>query len=155
MTITAFISPYQSDRDLARSLHENAKPAVPFIEVFVDAPLEVVEKRDPKGLYQKARKGEIPSEFHDGHDPVCPWVGILVSLYTSWDNSQASAWTCYRSPKKTYGTVLMLSVDFTGISAPYEAPAKPEIHIRTDQVDVTGAVEIIVKYLEEKGLLSA
>lgn len=45
--------------------------------------------------------------------------------------------------------------DFTGISAPYEAPSKPEIHIRTDQVDVAGAVEIIVKYLEEKGLLSA
>jgi adenylylsulfate kinase len=46
-------------------------------------------------------------------------------------------------------------VDFTGISAPYEAPVKPEIHIKTDEVDVAGAVEKIVAYLEEKGLLSA
>jgi hypothetical protein len=46
-------------------------------------------------------------------------------------------------------------IEFTGISAPYEAPAKPEIHIRTDEVDVAGAVEKIVAYLQEKGLLSA
>jgi len=44
---------------LARKLHEEHSPAVPFIEVFVDAPLSVVEGRDPKGLYAKARKGEI------------------------------------------------------------------------------------------------
>ncbi|KAK6910476.1 adenylylsulfate kinase [Kwoniella mangroviensis CBS 10435] len=105
IAITAFISPYISDRELARTLHENHSPAIPFIEVYVDAPLDVVEQRDPKGLYKKARAGEIK--------------------------------------------------DFTGISAPYEAPAKPEIHIRTDQVDVAGAVEIIVQYLEEKGLIPA
>jgi adenylylsulfate kinase len=58
LTITAFISPYVSDRQLARKLHEDHKP-IRFIEVFVDAPLSVVEKRDPKGLYQKARAGEI------------------------------------------------------------------------------------------------
>ena len=62
LTITAFISPYISDRQLARQLHEAHKPSIRFIEVFVDAPLSVVEKRDPKGLYQKARAGEIKGE---------------------------------------------------------------------------------------------
>jgi hypothetical protein len=55
--LTSFISPYQADRDSARKLHEDN--GIPFIEVFVDAPLEVVEKRDPKGLYKKAKAGEI------------------------------------------------------------------------------------------------
>jgi adenylylsulfate kinase len=57
IVITAFISPYREDRRVARQLHEAA--SVPFIEVFVDAPLTVVEERDPKGLYKKARAGEI------------------------------------------------------------------------------------------------
>lgn len=57
MTITAFISPYQADRILARELHEKA--GLGFIEIFVDAPLSIVEQRDPKGLYKKARAGEI------------------------------------------------------------------------------------------------
>ena len=57
IAITAFISPYRVDRDLARKLHDMA--SLPFIEVFIDAPLEVVEARDPKGLYKKARAGEI------------------------------------------------------------------------------------------------
>lgn len=43
--------------------------------------------------------------------------------------------------------------EFTGISAPYEAPDKPEIHIRTDELDVTQSVEVIVKYMAEKGYL--
>jgi hypothetical protein len=60
--LTAFISPYQSDRDLARTLHEQHNPPIPFIEVYVDAPLSVVEERDPKGLYAKARKGEIKGQ---------------------------------------------------------------------------------------------
>ena len=55
--MTAFISPYRADRDLARKIHDEA--GLNFIEVFVDAPLEVVEQRDPKGLYKKARAGEI------------------------------------------------------------------------------------------------
>jgi adenylylsulfate kinase len=59
LTVTAFISPYISDRDLARKLHAEHNPPIPFIEVFVDAPLSVVEQRDPKGLYKKARAGEI------------------------------------------------------------------------------------------------
>ncbi len=54
--ITSFISPYRSDRDLARQ----RVPAGKFIEVFLDVPVEVCERRDPKGLYKKARAGEIP-----------------------------------------------------------------------------------------------
>lgn len=53
--LTAFISPYRRDRDAVRG---RLKPG-DFIEVFVDAPLEVCEKRDPKGLYKKARAGEL------------------------------------------------------------------------------------------------
>jgi adenylylsulfate kinase len=60
ITITAFISPYRKDRQVARDLHEAA--SIPFIEVYVDVPLDVVEKRDPKGLYKKARAGEIKGE---------------------------------------------------------------------------------------------
>ena len=52
---TAFISPYRKDRDKAREILEDGR----FIEVFVDCPLEVCESRDPKGLYKKARAGEI------------------------------------------------------------------------------------------------
>lgn len=61
IVITSFISPYRADRALARELHEKA--GVPFVEVFIDASLEVVEKRDPKGLYKKARAGEIKGTF--------------------------------------------------------------------------------------------
>ena len=55
ITTTAFISPYRKDRDKAREILEDGR----FIEVFVDCPLEVCESRDPKGLYKKARAGEI------------------------------------------------------------------------------------------------
>jgi adenylylsulfate kinase len=57
VSITAFISPYLADRATARELHQKA--SLPFVEVYVDAPLQVVEERDPKGLYKKARAGEI------------------------------------------------------------------------------------------------
>ncbi|KIY44368.1 adenylylsulfate kinase [Fistulina hepatica ATCC 64428] len=102
ITLTAFISPYRADRDVAREVHR--KSGLPFLEVFVDAPLEVVEKRDPKGLYKKARSGEIK--------------------------------------------------DFTGISAPYEAPNEPEIHIRTDSCTVEEAVKVITEYLVENEYIS-
>ena len=98
VALPSFISPYRKDRDAARKLHDDAK--LPFIEVFVDAPLEVVEKRDPKGLYKKAREGIIKN--------------------------------------------------FTGISDPYEAPLKPEIHLHTDKQTVEECVQVIVKYLQEK-----
>ncbi|KII92283.1 hypothetical protein PLICRDRAFT_50701 [Plicaturopsis crispa FD-325 SS-3] len=101
ISITAFISPYRADRAIARELHDNAK--LGFVEVFVDAPLHVVEQRDPKGLYKKARAGEIK--------------------------------------------------EFTGISAPYEEPEHPEIHIKTDESDVTESVRIISEYLTSKGFI--
>lgn len=67
IAITAFISPYRADRDLVRcSLGEGD-----FIEVFVDAPLEVCEARDPKGLYKKARAGELKG-FTGIDDPYEP-----------------------------------------------------------------------------------
>ena len=60
LALTSFISPYRADRDNCRELHEKDKVgAIPFIEVFVDTPIEVCEQRDPKGLYKKARAGEI------------------------------------------------------------------------------------------------
>lgn len=71
--------------------------------MFVDIPVEEAEKRDPKGLYKKARAGEIPN--------------------------------------------------FTGISAPYEAPENAEIHVRTDKLSVEECVAEIVKYLQSKDLL--
>lgn len=77
---------------------------MPFIEVWVDVSVEEAERRDPKGLYKKARQGIIP--------------------------------------------------EFTGISAPYEEPKNPEIHIKSGETSVKDAVEIIVKYLSEKGYLS-
>ncbi|NP_001083408.1 3'-phosphoadenosine 5'-phosphosulfate synthase 2 [Xenopus laevis] len=55
--ITSFISPYTKDREEARKVHESA--GLPFFEIFVDAPLDICESRDVKGLYKKARAGEI------------------------------------------------------------------------------------------------
>lgn len=57
IAVTSFISPYREDRDLVRQLHDAAN--VPFFEVYVDAPLDVAEQRDPKGLYKKARAGQL------------------------------------------------------------------------------------------------
>ncbi|KAK1451575.1 adenylylsulfate kinase [Colletotrichum paranaense] len=109
IAITSFISPYRADRQVARELHsqtgQSSDEAIPFIEVFVDVPLEVAEQRDPKGLYKKARAGEIK--------------------------------------------------DFTGISAPYEAPEKPEIVIRTDKSSVEECVAQIAEWLIKEGLITA
>jgi adenylyl-sulfate kinase len=57
ITITSFISPYRIHRDQARAVHQAA--GLEFLEVFIDAPLAVCESRDPKGLYKKARAGEL------------------------------------------------------------------------------------------------
>ncbi len=100
ITMTAFISPYRKDRDNARKLLKENE----FIEVFVKVPLDVAEKRDPKGLYKKARAGEI--------------------------------------------------AEFTGISAPYEEPTKPEIMIDTSESDLNESVDIVIQYLEKNGLIS-
>ncbi|MCK9539846.1 sulfate adenylyltransferase subunit CysN [Dokdonella sp.] len=99
IVLTAFISPFHAERRLARSMVEDGE----FIEIFVDAPLEVVEARDPKGLYAKARRGEL--------------------------------------------------ANFTGIDSPYEAPAAPEIHIRTAQTPIEDAATRIVEFLIARGVL--
>ena len=64
IAITSFISPYRADRALVRALHDlptnPADSPIPFVEIHIDVPLAVAESRDPKGLYKRARKGEIP-----------------------------------------------------------------------------------------------
>ena len=70
IALTAFVSPYRRDRELARRLVEQQGPG-DFIEVFVDASLEICEARDPKGLYKKARAGEIKN-FTGISDPYEP-----------------------------------------------------------------------------------
>lgn len=109
VAVTSFISPYRADREVARQLHaasggQGGDEPLAFVEVYVDIPIEVAEQRDPKGLYKKARAGEIK--------------------------------------------------DFTGISAPYEAPIDPEITIYTHKNSVEECVAQITKYLEEKNLIS-
>lgn len=71
VTLTAFVSPYRADRALVRRLVEERGQKGDFVEVFVDAPLEVCESRDPKGLYKKARAGEI-KHFTGIDDPYEP-----------------------------------------------------------------------------------
>jgi adenylylsulfate kinase len=99
VAITAFISPYRADRDQVRALMQ----AGDFIEVFVDCPVEVCEQRDAKGLYKKARAGEIE--------------------------------------------------EFTGISAPYEAPAKAELTINTAGQSVEESAKQILTYLERQRIV--
>ncbi|MAC34409.1 MAG: adenylyl-sulfate kinase [Haliea sp.] len=103
IALSSFISPYAADRDGVRALHEAS--GMDFIEVFVDCPLSEAEDRDPKGLYKKARAGEIKN--------------------------------------------------FTGIDDPYEAPAKPEVHLRSDQMSVAEEVDVILAALRERGILPA
>ena len=69
ITVTSFISPYRQDRALSRQIHDEA--GIFFVEVFVDAPIEVCEMRDPKGLYKKARNGELTG-FTGIDDPYEP-----------------------------------------------------------------------------------
>jgi adenylylsulfate kinase len=67
IAITCFISPYRADRDAARALHSGGG----FVEIFVDCPIEICEQRDPKGLYKKARAGELKG-FTGIDDPYEP-----------------------------------------------------------------------------------
>ena len=101
IVLTAFISPFKKERDMVRELVSERE----FVEIFIDTPLEVCESRDPKGLYKKARNGEIS--------------------------------------------------DFTGISSPYEAPIKPEIHIKNDRISIEKVVDRIIDHLNTKGYLDA
>jgi adenylylsulfate kinase len=95
---TAFISPYRADRAAARQTLGDR-----FIEVHLNPGLDVCEQRDPKGLYARARAGEI--------------------------------------------------ADFTGISAPYEAPEAPELVLDTGQLSLDESVAVLIAYLEERGIL--
>jgi adenylylsulfate kinase len=71
VALTAFVSPYRRDREAVRRLVERGSRPGDFLEVFVDAPLEVCESRDPKGLYQQARAGKL-SGFTGIDDPYEP-----------------------------------------------------------------------------------
>ncbi|MFM8353677.1 MAG: sulfate adenylyltransferase subunit CysN [Gammaproteobacteria bacterium] len=99
ITLVSFISPFRSERQMVRDLLQPGE----FIEVFVDTPLEVCESRDPKGLYKRARAGEIRN--------------------------------------------------FTGISAEYQAPLEPELHIRTTTVTPEQAVDQILALLRQRGAI--
>ncbi|MFP4609681.1 MAG: adenylyl-sulfate kinase [Thiohalophilus sp.] len=99
IVLTAFISPLRQDREIARNL----MPHGDFLEIYCDAPVEVCEKRDPKGLYQKAREGKIP--------------------------------------------------EFTGISSPYEAPLKPELHLNTAEQPLEESVQAVIGLLSERGII--
>jgi adenylylsulfate kinase len=101
VVFTSFISPYRADRDLVRSIHDAGR----FIEVHVNASVDTCESRDVKGLYKKARAGEIK--------------------------------------------------EFTGISAPYEAPLTPELTIDTNGEPVEKSVEQLVTFLTAKGYLGS
>lgn len=79
VVLSSFISPYKADRDLARKLHEDSDMA--FIEIFVDCPLAEAESRDPKGLYKKARAGEIKN-FTGIDDPYEAPVNPDLTLNT-------------------------------------------------------------------------
>ncbi len=95
VVLTAFISPYVADRDAVRAMHPGGR----FVEVFVDTPIEVCEQRDVKGLYARARSGEIP--------------------------------------------------EFSGISAPYEAPTAPEVSVDTTR-SIDDCVEQIVTEIDRR-----
>ena len=97
--LTAFVSPYRADRDKVRELLTPGD----FVEVHVEASLETCEARDTKGLYAKARAGEIP--------------------------------------------------EFTGISAPYEAPEKAELVLDTNGKTIEESAQELIEYLEEHGIL--
>lgn len=78
VALTAFISPYASDRDAVRSMHPDGR----FVEVYVNTPIEVCEARDVKGLYAKARAGEIP-DFSGISAPYEPPSAPELTIDTS------------------------------------------------------------------------
>jgi len=86
VALTAFISPYRADRDRIRKNLEAGE----FIEVFVDAPIEVCEARDPKGLYKKARAGEIKG-FTGIDDPYEPPTSPELVLDAAENTAEALA----------------------------------------------------------------
>jgi adenylylsulfate kinase len=77
LTMTSFISPYRKDRDGVRALHVAA--GLPFIEIHVNTPIETCEQRDPKGLYKKARAGQLKN-FTGIDDPYEPPLNPELTL---------------------------------------------------------------------------
>jgi adenylyl-sulfate kinase len=86
VAIVAMISPYRADRDRVRARHVEA--GIPFLEAFVDAPLAVAESRDPKGLYAKARRGEIAG-FTGIDAPYEAPVSAELHLRTGLDTAES------------------------------------------------------------------
>jgi len=83
VALVPVISPYRAGREHARSLHEAA--GLTFLEIFVDAPIEVCESRDPKGLYAKARAGELPgfTGIDDPYEaPTSPELVVATATTT-------------------------------------------------------------------------
>ena len=96
IALSSFISPYRADRDAARAMHEkDPQGAIPFIEVFVDAPIELCEQRDPKGLYKKARAGEL-KHFTGIDDPYEPPVNPELILKPAAMSVEESVCACLR-----------------------------------------------------------
>ena len=88
ISISSFISPYKVDRDQARAVH--AESNIPFFEIYVSCPLEEAEKRDPKGLYKKARAGEIKG-FTGIDDPYDEPESAELVLHTHEQTVEESA----------------------------------------------------------------
>ena len=88
ITMTSFISPYRKDRDTVRALH--AEGRLPFIEVHANTPIETCEQRDPKGLYKKARAGQLKgfTGIDDPYEP--PLTPELTIDATSTSPQQAT-----------------------------------------------------------------
>ena len=86
--------PCCKDRQVARELHESA--SIPFVEVFIDAPLNIVEKRDPKGLYKKARAGLIKGERLFStirfHWPAIVWLQDFTGTSAPYENPEPCCW---------------------------------------------------------------
>jgi bifunctional enzyme CysN/CysC len=91
VVITAFISPFRAERQLARSLVADGE----FVEVFVRTPLEIAEQRDPKGLYKKARRGEL-KQFTGIDSPYETPENAEVVIDTAVLSVQESADSLYR-----------------------------------------------------------
>jgi adenylyl-sulfate kinase len=98
VAIAAAISPYRATRHEVRSAHE-----APFIEVFVDCSLDEIERRDTRGLYARARRGEV--------------------------------------------------TEVSGVSAPYEPPLAPELHVKTDVETIDESRDAILTWLESRDLV--
>src|SRR5947209_10630540 len=88
ITMTSFISPYRKDRDLVRQLHAAGK--LPFVEVHVSTPIATCEQRDPKGLYKKARAGELKN-FTGIDDPYMEPLSAEITLDTTATSPQEAA----------------------------------------------------------------